>query len=436
MDIRIVVVADDEARRSALLEAVATTGWPTIAYEATDPLVDASAVIVDLAGCDGEAAERTVHLVSSMGPVLAVADRADLASLEAALHAGADDLAVGLDPSELAIRLRRLVRSGPERARAQAGLLPSPAPERTRILVVEDDPDARSLLCDLLDEAHLTCSAPNAEEAIALARRDVPDAILMDLFLPGMSGFDALCELQADPRTSSIPVLFLSAKADDRTRVHGLELGAVDFVVKPYSGPELLARVDKALRAFRQGKHLRAMAETDALTGLPNFRALLARLEEECKRADRYHHPLSTMMVDMDNLKALNDRLGHAAGNLAIVAMGQAILEQLRESDFAARYGGDEFVLLLPHATADQARRLAERLRRSMRKIRIDEAHTSISGSFGVASFDRVARSTPDELLRAADGALYRAKRSGRDRVCVAGVEGQDAPGREAAQRP
>lgn len=299
--------------------------------------------------------------------------------------------------------------------------------ERPRILVVEDDDDARGLLCELLAEGHEVLAAADAEDGLAKAERELPDAILLDLFLPGMNGFEALQALQANRQTASIPVLFLSAEADERSRVRGLELGAADFVVKPFSAGELLARVERTLRASRQGAHLRALAETDALTGLPNYRALLARLEEEIKRAERYRHPLSVVMLDLDDLKTINDRLGHAAGNAAIVSLGNAIRAQLRESDFAARYGGDEFVLVLPHANAAQARELAERLRRSMRSLRIDDG-TSVRGSFGVASLtqDVITRDTVDAVLRAADAALYRAKREGRDRVCVFGEEGEE----------
>ncbi|AKU90363.1 GAF domain/GGDEF domain protein [Vulgatibacter incomptus] len=360
-----------------------------------------------------------MHLVCSMGPVLAIGS--ELPTLEAAVLAGAHDFAIDPDGDELLARLRLLAPAPVDPlCHRPAGRLP-PGPllgSRARILVVEDDADVRGLLRDLLGDAHDTLEAESAETGVELARREVPDAILLDVFLPGMDGFAALRLLQEDPATASIPVLFLSAETDDRARVRGLEQGAADFVVKPFSTAELLARVDKALRAARQGEHLRALAETDALTGLPNFRALLARLEEEVKRAHRYQHPLSAVMVDLDDLKTINDRLGHAAGNRAIVALAQTISAELRETDFAARYGGDEFVLLLPHAVAEQAWRFAERLRRDMSGVRISE-DMPLRGSFGVASLERTPEGSAEALLRAADAALYRAKREGRNRVCV-----------------
>jgi len=428
---RIAVVAGSSYRRTLLADALAECGLPSVQLSPADPPIRARAVILDLTEGTPELAEHAVRRIQAMGgPVLVVGGAGDLSALEAGVRAGASDLAVEPDPAELCTRLRLMVRARATGPQASGPRTERTGSSRTRVLVIEDDRDARDLLCELLSEENDVLGAGSAEEGLQRAVRDAPDVILMDLFLPGMNGFEAARALQEDPRTASIPVLFLSADADEKTRVQGLELGAADFVVKPFSSVELLARVDKALRAARQGEHLRALAETDALTGLPNFRALLARLDEEIKRAERYQHPVSVVMVDLDNLKAINDRLGHAAGNRAIIALGQAIGAQLRETDFAARYGGDEFVLVLPHAVSAQAAGLAERLRTSMRNIRLDAEGTSIRGSFGVASLRLGTGASPDQLLRAADAALYRAKREGRDRIRIA--EPEEAPQRQA----
>jgi len=429
---RIAVVAGSSFRRTLLADALAECGLPSVKLAPDDPIVRARAVILDLTAGTPELAEHAVRRSATMGPVLVVGTGADLSALEAGVRAGATDLAVDPAPAELAMRLRLLARARSIGVQQGASIASRPAGGRTRVLVVEDDRDTRELLCELLSEEHEVFGAPDAEEGLERARREAPDVILMDLFLPGMNGFEAARALQEDSRTATIPVLFLSAEADEKARVQGLELGAADFVVKPFSSVELLARVDKALRAAKQGEHLRALAETDALTGLPNFRALLARLDEEIKRAERYHHPLSTVMLDLDDLKGINDRLGHAAGNRAIISLGQAIAAQLRETDFAARYGGDEFVLVLPHAVSAQAAGLAERLRTAMRSIRLDEEGTTIRGSFGVASLRAGIGATPDQLLRAADAALYRAKREGRDRIRIA--EPDDLPQQRPAE--
>jgi len=429
---RIAVFAGSSFRRTVLAEALAECGLPAVKVAPGDPPPLARAVILDLTAATPEAADHAVRRSLNVGPVLVVGTAADLEALEAGVRAGAADLAVNPDPRELETRVRLMLlgQDRPVGRHAGASAPTRQGAGRTRVLVIEDDRDTRELLAELLGEEHEVMGAADAESGLERARREAPDVILMDVFLPGMNGFDAARALLENPHTASIPLLFLSAEADEKARVQGLELGAADFVVKPFSSKELLARVDKALRAAKQGEHLRALAETDALTGLPNFRALLARLDEEIKRAERYLHPLSVVMVDLDDLKAINDRFGHATGNRAITALGQAIAAQLRETDFASRYGGDEFVLLLPHAVSAQATGLAERLRAAMREIRVDGSDLPIRGSFGVASLRAGHLVTPDQLLRAADAALYRAKREGRDRIRVA--EPEDLP----QQRP
>lgn len=289
------------------------------------------------------------------------------------------------------------------------------------VLVVEDDDDVRQLLVDLLEEDHEVHEARDGEEGIRRAKEERPDVILMDLYLPRLDGFAVLEELKRDPETADLAVVFLSAEKAESTRVRGFDLGAEDFLVKPFSSVELKARIGRALRSAKQQEHLKAIAQTDALTGLPNYRAFRARLEEEMKRARRYQTSLAAVMVDMDNLKPINDRLGHAAGNRAIIALAEAVVGQLRETDFAARYGGDEFVLLLPHTTASEALALAERLRRAIHRVDW-EGGMPVRASLGVAALiPSAGEANAEALIRAADSALYRAKHLGRDQVCLAG---------------
>jgi diguanylate cyclase (GGDEF)-like protein len=183
-----------------------------------------------------------------------------------------------------------------------------------------------------------------------------------------------------------------------------------------------MARVDRTLKLAAQKEHYRALAQTDGLTGLPNFRSFHARLEEEVARAHRYGHHLACAMVDLDGLKQINDKLGHAAGNRAILAMADAVREELRDTDFAARYGGDEFVVLLPQTNEQQGAQFAERLRKRLLAVS-EEAGLPVKGSIGVAAVSSEQLDSPEaaeDLLRRADEALYTAKRSGRDRVEVA----------------
>ena len=349
-----------------------------------------------------------------------------------AIEAGADD--AGATAEEVAQRIAARLRA--PKANSQKPLIDPPAGEevgrnvapagakrqKPLILVVEDDDDARTLLSELLQPRYSVEAVGDGVTALSRAKELQPDLVLLDLFLPGLDGFGALTGLRRDPRTADVPVIFLSAQGDAATKSQGLSLGAADYLAKPFSEQELMARVDRTLRLTAQREHFRALAQTDGLTGLPNFRSFHARLEEEVRRADRYDQPLACAMVDLDGLKQINDNLGHAAGNRAILALADAVREELRDTDFAARYGGDEFVVLLPQTNAAAGGLFAERLRRRLVAVS-QEAGLPVRASIGVAAL------TPDEvggadaaedLLHRADEALYRAKGSGRDRIEVA----------------
>ena len=253
----------------------------------------------------------------------------------------------------------------------------------------------------------------------------------MDLFMPRLDGLQALQRIRADAATGDVPVIFVSARGDDSVKARALDLGAVDYLQKPFSDRELMARVDRTLRLSRSHTALRELAQTDPLTGLANLRASRARLDDEVKRARRYRTPLTCVMADMDHLKPVNDELGHAAGDRAIAAVAAVIRAELRETDFGARYGGDEFVILLPHTTADEGRVLAERICARLKGTVLDVAGRSVSvgASFGVACLPEDGGDMKAEaLMAAADTALYRAKRAGRGRVSVAPSLAESGP--------
>ena len=321
------------------------------------------------------------ELAQAVGPIVVLTS--DAAS---AIEAGADD--AGSTPDEVARRVAARLKA-PRVAREDAPT-PEPAPaasgkrDKPLILVVEDDEDARMVLSELLRPRYDVDAVGDGETALKRAAELNPDLVLLDLFLPGMDGFGALTGLRRHSKTADTPVIFLSA----------------------------------------QKEHYRALAQTDGLTGLPNFRSFHARLEEEVARAHRYGHPLACAMVDLDGLKQINDQLGHAAGNRAILALADAVREELRDTDFAARYGGDEFVVLLPQTNEAQGALFAERLRKRLADVS-EQAGLPVHGSIGVAavtSDDLDSPEAAEDLLRRADEALYRAKRSGRDRVEVAHV--------------
>jgi len=294
---------------------------------------------------------------------------------------------------------------------------------RPRVLVVDDEEDAREALAEVLQPQWEVLSAADGARAVELTRSELPDLVLMDLAMPKLDGMQALRQIRADPTTADVPVIFVSARGDDQVKARALDLGAVDYLQKPFSERELRARIERTLRLARSQSALRELAQTDPLTTLANLRAFRARLAEEVKRARRYRTPLTCVMADMDHLKPVNDSLGHAAGDRAIAALASVIRSQLRETDFGARYGGDEFVLLLPHTGGDEGRVLAERIcaRLKTSVIEVSGRRISIGASFGVACLSEDSpEETAEDLVRAADTALYRAKRAGRGRVEVA----------------
>ncbi|HET7826535.1 MAG TPA: diguanylate cyclase [Anaeromyxobacter sp.] len=418
---------------------------------APDPLAPLLEVLLHASGLSApdllrrlrEALPSAVAEVAESNRVLRdVASRRDalLAAAAAELRsAAALSLAGGAPRSspEQAARFRRLADEIESALRAPhesaAGQASSATPrERPRILVVDDDEDAREALHALLEPEYQISTAGDGQAAVELARAEHPDAVLMDLFMPRLDGLEALERLRGDPATADIPVIFVSARADEAVKVRTLDLGAADYLQKPFSEKELRARLERTLRLSQSQTALRELAQTDPLTGLANLRAFRARIEDEVKRARRYGTPLTAVMADMDHLKPVNDTLGHAAGDRAIAAVAAVIRGELRETDFGARYGGDEFVLLLPHTTADEGRVLAERICARLKEtaLEISDRRISIGASFGVACLPEDGPDgAADALVRAADDALYRAKRGGRGRVEVWAPAAEAGPG-------
>ncbi len=363
------------------------------------------------------AARKDALVAAAAGEMRAAADAMDAAQDEPAEKRVEGALRL----RQLAGDLERSVGPGGEPRNAVQAFR---AAGRPRILVVDDEADARDALEMLLSHDYEVFTAADGEAAVEAAHAERPDVVLMDLFMPRLDGFGALERLRGDPATSEIPVIFVSGRGDDAAKVRSLDMGAIDFLQKPFSERELRARVERTLRLVRSQSQLRELAQTDPLTGLANLRAFRVRIEEEVKRARRYRTPLTCVMADMDNLKPVNDQLGHAAGDRAIAAVAGILREELRETDFGARYGGDEFVILLPHTSAEEGRVFAERACTRVRErvVEISGWRIPLGASFGVACLPEGAdEASAETLLREADAALYAAKRAGRGRVVVAG---------------
>jgi diguanylate cyclase (GGDEF)-like protein len=407
-----------------------------------DPLAPLVGTLLQAAGLPP--AELARRLREALPPAIAeIAEsnlrlRTHLHRREALVAAAAEELRAGAEALEEAdpetrtseaARLRRLA-DDLERAlvptmepEVSSGPSPAVAGPRPRVLVVDDEEDARAALSEVLSPECEVLTAADGEEAVRIAKKERPDLVLMDLFMPRLDGMQALQRIRADSAaTGDVPVIFVSARGDDAVKARALDLGAVDYLQKPFSERELRARVERTLRLSRSQSALRELAQTDPLTGLANLRAFRTRLAEEVKRARRYRTPLTCVMADMDHLKPINDELGHSAGDRAIAAVAAVIRAELRETDFGARYGGDEFVLLLPHTSGEDGRHLAERICARLRDtvVEVSGRRVPIGASFGVACLDHDAADAAEALVGAADAALYEAKRTGRGHVEVA----------------
>lgn len=297
------------------------------------------------------------------------------------------------------------------------------------VLVVDDDAATRGALEALLSrQGYRVASVPDGNKALErVAAKDI-DLVLLDAVLPGLDGFDVCRLIKGTLGDEFLPVILLTARSDAESKVRGLRIGADDYVAKPYDERELLARVHAMLRikgihdeVRRAKEKLSSLAVQDELTGLYNFRYLHSRLEEEFKRSERYKEPLACLMIDLDDFKLINDSLGHDVGDLVLAEVGERLRASVREVDVAARYGGDEFLLILPSTNFSGAVTVADRVWHALsrRSFAAGAKQLKVTASVGVALYPGKDIDSKESLLKAADDALYGAKQAGRDGIGV-----------------
>ncbi|MEO0512312.1 MAG: diguanylate cyclase [Planctomycetota bacterium] len=298
---------------------------------------------------------------------------------------------------------------------------PETSEQRPTLLVVDDSADVHRLLHARLRREELDLiSAHTGEEGLSKARENQPGLVLLDLDMPGMDGFEVLREFKDDQETVHIPVIVLSALSQSIDKVTAFDLGAVDYITKPFDVTELRVRIRSALKVHRLLRMLAEKAHIDGLTGLFNRQAFDESWAKATSANARHATPLSLAMFDLDHFKSLNDTFGHPAGDDAIRVFARTLSRESREADIACRYGGEEFVLIMPETAPEDANSVCERVGAQLRSLSWpSHPERSVTVSIGVAGTAQQAAIRPADWVAAADRALYAAKAGGRDRTEV-----------------
>lgn len=314
--------------------------------------------------------------------------------------------------------------------------------QRQRILIVDDTQANIEILYKILKGDYEVFYAKNGRDCLRLAKREIPDLILLDIMMPDMDGYQVCSLLKADSQTARIPVIFITAMGNEENETKGLDCGAIDYITRPISPPIVKARVKNHLELKRshdvmealsteltnKNQQLKKLAREDGLTGLANRRHFNEVLDAEIKRALRTRQFLSLILCDVDYFKRYNDHYGHVAGDKCLQMIGATLLSTfLRAGDVPARYGGEEFAVILPDTPPEKAEHLAEKLRLKMVEQAIPHAFSEtlelVTLSIGVVGAQVASGRNPEWFIDVADQALYRSKENGRNQVTAAPLD-------------
>ena len=371
-----------------------------------------AAVILDLSSTDGElmGEEVATKVRDALGegvPLVLVSNRSDIEARLDAVRAGCSSYFIKpVNYSDVLETLDRLTRS---------------EPEPYRILIVDDETDTADFHATCLESAGLeTVTVTDPLDVMSQLVEFQPDVILMDVYMPGCTGLELATVIRQEEAFVGVPIVFLSRETDRMKQIAALGEGGDDFFTKPVLPDQLVPAV--SARAQR-GRTLRLFMEKDGLTGLFRHSRIIEQLEAAVRRADRQHGTLAVAMLDIDGFKEVNDEHGHLVGDQVLKALAYLLRQRLRMSDVLGRFGGDEYVVVLPDTDGAAALEKMDEIRRNFAAIDHETGHGSFSVtlSCGVGEFPTAL--TSHELIAAADEALYRSKRGGRNRALLAGDE-------------
>jgi two-component system cell cycle response regulator len=295
------------------------------------------------------------------------------------------------------------------------------------ILIADDSLVIRAIVrSGLEEEGYLVIEADDGLTAVEQCRQQRPDVVLLDIEMPGLDGHQVLNQLKADAELKNIPVVFLTSRTGMDDIVAGLRGGAHDYLKKPFEPAELLARVGSAAHVkqlqdqlWERNTELDRISRTDSLTGLHNRRHLEDELQRQRNTARRHHDQLAVVLFDIDHFKHVNDTYGHPTGDLVLCEFARRLGQELRAGDIAGRWGGEEFLIILPRTDLAGAVHIAERIRIVTAATPIttagQEITITVSGGCALGPAQ-----DPDELIQIVDTRLYQAKAAGRNQIVAA----------------
>lgn len=308
-----------------------------------------------------------------------------------------------------------------------------------KLLIVDDSPSIRKSLYDTLEKAKIfskILEADNGAKALDLLIKERIDFVISDVMMPTLDGFKLLSIIRSQVKYRDLPVIFLTGQKETFDRIKGLEIGANDYITKPFDPGELLARVKNLLKMKELkdeleeknkqleiiNKKLEELSITDTLTGIYNRRYFLERLNSEFARSKRYNICISLLMLDLDHFKQINDTYGHQKGDDVLQKVAEILKRNCRVHDIVARFGGEEFIMLLCQTDPEGAFIAAERTRKDIEDHQFaqrGEPSFKVTTSIGVSSCPDIRINNINDLIRAADVSLYEAKKQGRNRVVI-----------------
>lgn len=315
-------------------------------------------------------------------------------------------------------------------------------PTGGNILIVDDTPNNLSVLRQILTEqGHRVRPALSGEIALKTIQADLPDLILLDILMPGMDGYEVCGRIKKDEQTRDIPIIFISALNELEDKMRAFSEGGVDYISKPFHTEEVLARVnthltlrtqqkaltkqnaelkDKNTLIHEQAEKLKTLAAKDFLTGLSNRRDFFEKAQLEEKRFKRTKRPFAFIMLDLDHFKNINDTYGHDCGDTVLIGVARWLENTLRDQDQVARWGGEEFICLLPETDLTGAENVADKIRKVLAEARhrCSNVEIQVTITLGVCVYQGDA--SLEECINRADQALYQGKKQGRNQVNIA----------------